>query len=90
MPEAADRDDVTPISSLLRDVAPTSACLDHAKPVIVVLAEKPWGTHYNQRAYPFDMRDQFVFASDLMAHGKQAVFEAGAREPATWVVAPPA
>ncbi len=91
MPEAADRDDMTPIPSLLRDVAPTSAYLDHAKPVIVVPADKPLGTHYKLRACPFDMRDQFAFASDLTLHGKQAVYEAGAREPATWaVVAPPA
>ena len=70
------RHDATLIRTLLRDVALTSAYLDCAMPVIVVLAEKPWGTHYKLRAYAFDMRDQFAFASDLTVHGRQAIVEA--------------
>lgn len=83
------RHDAALIRTLLRDVALTSAYLDYAQPIIVVLSVKPWGTHYKLRAYPFDMRDQFAFASDLTVRGKQAVFEAGAREAATWAVETP-
>ncbi len=80
------RHDAALMRSLLRDVALTSAYLDYAKPVIVVLAEKPWGTHYKLRAYPFDMRDQFAFVSDLTVRGKQALRDAGAHETAAWAV----
>ena len=64
----------------LRDVALTSAYLDYDKPVLVVLAETPWGTHYKLKAYPFDMRDQFRFVSDLTTRGKLALADAGARQ----------
>ena len=63
----------------LIDVALTSAFLEYEKPVIVVLVETPYGTHYQLKAYPFDLRDQFAFVSDLTERGKIAVARAGAR-----------
>jgi len=74
------RHDAAAVRAGLQDVALTSAFLDYEKPVIVVLSEQPWGTHYKLRAYPFDMRDQFVFVSDLTVRGKLAIAEAGGRE----------
>ncbi|RZA30861.1 MAG: mechanosensitive ion channel [Proteobacteria bacterium] len=74
------RHDAGVVRSALQDVALTSAYLDYGKPVIVVLSEQPWGTHYKLRAYPFDMRDQFAFVSDLTVRGKLAIAEAGGRE----------
>ena len=74
------RHDAAAMRSVLQDVAMTSAYLDYAQPVIVVLAEEPWGTHYKLRAYPYDMRDQFAFISDLTVRGKLAIAEAGALE----------
>ena len=62
----------------------TSAYLDYAQPVVVVLHEQPWGTHYKLRAYPFDIRDQFAFVSDLTVRGKLAIAEAGATEAVTF------
>ena len=72
--------DADRIRSDLRIVALCSAYLDYARPVIVVLSETPWGTHYKLKAYPFDMRDQFAFISDLTVRGKQALRAAGGRE----------
>ncbi len=66
------------IRPVLQDVALTSAYLDYAHPVVVVLKEVPWGTHYKIRAYPFDMRDQFVFVSDMTVRGKAAIAALGA------------
>ncbi|MGB6230418.1 MAG: mechanosensitive ion channel domain-containing protein, partial [Litorimonas sp.] len=63
----------------LVDVAVTSAYLDYKKSVIVVLNETEFATHYKLKAYPFDLRDQFKFISDLTERGKIAVREAGAR-----------
>ena len=81
------RHDAAAIRSVLQDVALTSAYLDYGHPVIVVLIEKPWGTHYRLRAYPFDMRDQFAFISDLTVRGKLAIAEAGAVEAVSFATA---
>ena len=64
----------------LRDVALSSAYLEYDKPVVVMLAETPLGTHYKLKAYPFDMRDQFHFISDLTIRGKLAIADSGAVE----------
>ena len=70
--------DAERVRALLRDVALTSPYLSYDKPVLVMLAETPWGTHYKLKAYPFDLRDQFRFISDLTERGKRAVAAAGA------------
>ena len=72
--------DAQQVRQALRDVALTSAYLDYAKPVLVMLAETAFGTHYKLKAYPFDMRDQFSFISDLTIRGKLAITEAGGEE----------
>lgn len=64
----------------LRDVAMTSAYLEYDKPVLVMLTQTPLGTHYQLKAYPFDLRDQFSFISELTIRGKRAIAEAGAAE----------
>ena len=67
------------IRSALVDIALTSAYLHYEMPVIVVLTEEPWGTHYKLRAYPFDMRDQFLFTSDMTERGKARIMELGGK-----------
>lgn len=64
----------------LRDVALSSAYLEYDKPVVVMLADTPMGTHYQLKAYPFDMRHQFHFISDLTIRGKLAIADSGAVE----------
>lgn len=76
---APDHDAIM-VRTALRDVALTSPFLEYDKPVIVVLSETPFGTHYKLKAYPFDMRDQFLFISDMTARGKRAIASAGARQ----------
>lgn len=72
--------DAAAMRTVLHDIALTSAFLDYSKPVLVILAEVPWGSHYKLKAYPFDMRDQFEFISDLTVRGKLGIREAGAKE----------
>lgn len=72
--------DAETVSVALRDVALTSAWLDYANPVNVVVAQTQWGTHYELRAYPFDMRDQGAFKSDMTRRGKSALRDCGAIE----------
>jgi small conductance mechanosensitive channel len=72
--------DAARVRTALRDVAITSAYLEYDKPVVVMLAQTPLGTHYQLKAYPFDMRDQFHFISDLTIRGKLAIAECGGVE----------
>lgn len=72
--------DPAKVRAALRDVAMTSAYLEYDKPVRVMLTQTPLGTHYKLKAYPFDLRDQFEFVSDLTIRGKYALTDAGARE----------
>jgi small-conductance mechanosensitive channel len=67
------------VRRVLTDVALTSAYLDYRRPVLVVLKETEFATQYSIKAYPFDMRDQFKFISDLTERGKQAVQKVGAK-----------
>ncbi len=76
----APEHDAARMRSALQDVAFTSAYLSYEKPVVVMLQETLWSTHYQLKAYPFDLRDQFSFISDLTVRGKLAVAEAGGME----------
>lgn len=72
------RHDAAAVRQKLEDVALTSAYLAVGRPVAVVLAETPWGTHYRLKAYPIDARDQFAFKSDLTLRGRAALARLGA------------
>ena len=71
--------DAAKIRDALIDIALSSAYLHYDLPVVVVLKEEPWGTHYKLRAYPFDMRDQFLFVSDMTSRGKARIAELGGK-----------
>jgi small conductance mechanosensitive channel len=63
---------------------PDQPHLDFNHRHILVLAEKPWGTHYRLKAYPVEGRDQFQFIYDLTDRGNAALSQMGI-EPA-WVL----
>lgn len=69
--------DADAVLQTLHDVALTSAYLQVARPVTVVVHEKPWGTHYRVKGYPIDPRDQFRFLTDLTVRGKRALTRLG-------------
>ncbi|MFX0209433.1 MAG: hypothetical protein ACFFDT_25840, partial [Candidatus Hodarchaeota archaeon] len=48
---------------------------DQGKPIEIVIKEKPWGTHYQLKAYPIDARDQFRFSSDLTIRAKEVLLD---------------
>lgn len=65
------------ITEHLRDVAFTSPYLDWEKPVSVVMQNEQHATHVQLKAYPFEMRDQFDFITDLTQRGRDALLAAG-------------
>ncbi|MGI0153521.1 MULTISPECIES: mechanosensitive ion channel family protein [Pseudidiomarina] len=62
--------DAHQVKQLLEDVALTSPYVQLKQPIVVIILEKPWGTHYRLKAYPIDPRQQFQFMTDLTARGK--------------------
>jgi small conductance mechanosensitive channel len=62
---------------LLKNVGLTSPYVQLQKPIVVVAAEKPWGTHYRLKAYPVDARDQFLFSTDMTLRAKEALIAKG-------------
>ena len=71
--------DAAQVRQILYDVALSSPFLQLDRPVVVIVAEKPWGTHYRLKAYPIESRDQFLFTSDLTVRGKSALAKLGVR-----------
>ena len=70
------------VRQLLNDVVLTSPYVNLERPRMVVVLEKPWGTHSKVKAYPVDGRDQFQFITDLTIRGKASLEELGVRSTA--------
>ena len=51
------------------DVALTSAFLQIAQPIQVIVLKQLWGTHYRLKAYPIEPNQQFQFIVDLTGRG---------------------
>ncbi|WP_238985475.1 mechanosensitive ion channel domain-containing protein [Nitrosococcus halophilus] len=79
------RHDARLVREALYDVALTSAFIELDHPIVVIVVEKPWGTHYRLKAYPMDGRDQFLFTSDLTVRGKAALTTLGAQPVQGWL-----
>ncbi|MEZ4865514.1 MAG: mechanosensitive ion channel [Caldilineaceae bacterium] len=78
--------DAQQVRQKLWEVGMTSPYTRLSRPVVVIVQEKPWGTHYRLKAYPIDGRDEFQYISDLTVRGKAAL----ARLDVQPALAPPA
>lgn len=78
------RHDAALVRQTLYDVALTSPYINLESPILVIVAEKPWGTHYKIKAYPVDSRDQFQFISDLTIRGKAALVDLNIQAALSW------
>jgi len=76
--------DGTQVRQSLYDVGLTSPYVNLERPILVIVAEKPWGTHYKLKAYPVDARDQFQFISDLTVRGKAALADLKVQAALAW------
>ena len=64
--------EVNLVKEILYRVAQTSKYTSLKLPIVVVMAEKPWGTVFKLKAYPLDARDEFIYQTDLITRAKQA------------------
>ncbi len=71
--------DAALVRKRLAEAAGTSPYRKPDSPVTVIVAEKPWGTHYRLKAYVQESRNQFLFTSDLTVRGKEAIRSLGIR-----------
>ena len=79
------QNDAAVIRKRLEDIALASAYRQPESPVSVLVAEKPWGTHYRVKVYVKDSRDQYLLTTDMTVRGKAMLLAAGvaaARAPA--------
>ena len=58
----------------LTEMATSSSYRKPGTPVAVIVAEKPWGTHYRVKAYVKESREQFLLITDLTITGKEALW----------------
>ena len=63
----------------LTEITEQSAYRKPDSPVVVIILEKPWGTHYRVKAYVKESREQFLFLTDLTVRGKEALRSLGIR-----------
>ena len=71
--------DASLVRRRLTEVAQTSSYRKLDTPVVVIVFEKPWGTHYRLKAYVKDSREQFLFITDLTVRGKEMLRSMGIR-----------
>ena len=72
----------------MEDVASASSYRLPDGKVTVIVAEKPWGTHYRLKSYVNDSRDQYLFTTDPTVRGKAMLLAAGIKAADVPVVAP--
>jgi len=71
--------DASLVRRRLTEVAQTSSYRKLDTPVVVIVFEKPWGTHYRLKAYVKESREQFLFITDLTVRGKEMLRSIGIR-----------
>lgn len=68
------------VKQKLYNVVITSAYLNYDKPVKIIVEQTIFGTCYKIKAYPFDLRDQFEFITDLTVRSKEVLQELNIKE----------
>ena len=60
------------VTKILYRAAHTSRYTQLELPIVVRMAETPYGTHFKLKSYPLDARDEFVYTTDLTNKAKKA------------------
>jgi small-conductance mechanosensitive channel len=62
--------DIDRVTKILYRTAQTSKYTQLTLPIAVIMAEKPWGSHFKLKCYPIDARDEFIYQTDLIRRAK--------------------
>ncbi len=71
--------DASLVRSRLTEIVESSPLRKPETPVVVIIFEKPWGTHYRLKGYVKESRKQFLFITDLTVRGKETIRSLGIR-----------
>ena len=63
----------------LTEIAETCSYRKPESPVVVIVLEKPWGTHYRVKSYVKESREQFLLMTDITVRGTEAIRSLGIR-----------
>ncbi|QDZ41213.1 mechanosensitive ion channel family protein [Euhalothece natronophila Z-M001] len=74
-------EDTEAIIEILYQAAYSSKYTQLKLPIVVIVSEKSWGTHFKLRAYPMDARDEFIYQTDLTRRSKKAFKQMGLKYP---------
>lgn len=69
------------VTKILYRTAQTSKYTQLNFPILVVMEEKPWGSHFKLKCYPIDARDEFVYTTDLIRRAKATFARVGVTYP---------
>ncbi|MGC9505209.1 mechanosensitive ion channel family protein [Baaleninema sp.] len=69
------------VRKILERTAQTSKYTQIDFPILVIIEESPWGTHFKLKCYPIDARDEFLYKTDLIRRAKAALSEMGISYP---------
>lgn len=73
--------DIETVMAILYRVAYTSKYTQLDLPILVIIDEEPWGTHFKLKCYPIDARDEFIYKTDLIKRAKQTLAKYGVPYP---------
>ena len=63
--------DTALVTKILCRAAHTSRYTQLELPVVVIVEETPYGTHFKLKSYPLDARDEFIYKTDLTNKAKK-------------------
>lgn len=63
--------DIELVTRILYRVAQTSKYTQLKLPILVVIEDEPWATHFKLKSYPMDARDEFIYKTDLLQRAKK-------------------
>ena len=70
------------VMKILYQGAYTSKFTQLKLPIMVIVKENSWATHFMLHSYPMDARDEFIYQTDLIKRCKQAFTKYGISYPA--------
>ncbi|WP_340643514.1 mechanosensitive ion channel family protein [Phormidium pseudopriestleyi] len=73
--------DIDRVMKILYQAAYTSQYTQLKLPIMVMIDENPWATHFMLKCYPIDARDEFIYKTDLLKRSKETFRKYGIAYP---------
>lgn len=74
-------EDIEVVTNILYQAAYSSKYTQLKLPIVVIISEESWVTHFRLKSYPMDARDEFIYQTDLTRRSKKAFKQMGLKYP---------